>query len=210
MKSLRIILVSLLLTIMFYSCGFAQRNPIGFSITGGVSIPQEDFANVSEPGAVLAVAFMCFPWVRPFHGARIDLGFTRYGTDTREIPGGEIETKRYSLMSTLGFQLSAPVGPVLLYLTPACGIYHYWTDEKTNAERIGDTTFETTKLGWNVGAGLFIRLGGDDSKEGGCGGIEITTRYHTIHNIVRSEVEEQERDANEISIHVGFLGSPTW
>ena len=206
----RILLSGLSLVSVFHSAVLAESNGGGFSFAMQASIPQEEFANVSERGGGLGIAIMYFPWASHFHGFRLDFGYTGHPKDTREVPGGEIETTYRSIMSTLGFQLSAPIGPLLFYVAPSGGIYHYWTTERFNEEGFGDVKFDTTKPGWNIGVGLFVQMGSATDDKEQVVGLEIAAKYHTIHNVIRSEVTGLDGNANVISIHVGLVYLPKW
>jgi hypothetical protein len=185
----------------------------GGSIGVSMSMPQQEFANVGERGIGFCLAGMYFPGAKYIQGLRMELGGTWYGTDSKRVKRGEVDTRHYAYQWGLGLHFSIPIGPTFLYASPMGSIYHYRTHEVFDSTLAGErhlsTRFSTTKVGWSVGGGLFIAFG-EEGKGKRLKGIDIGVKYHTIRNIIRSEVEGEDRNANDLAFHVAFAIMPKW
>jgi hypothetical protein len=73
--------LAILLTLVFYSTAMA-----GFAIGPNLflSLPQDDFANVSQNGGGVGVKFLFSPPLMPAFAVRADVGFAVYGSETEE------------------------------------------------------------------------------------------------------------------------------
>jgi hypothetical protein len=192
---------------LFKSEGF------GVSIGACLSIPQQEFANVGERGFGFNLAGIYFPGAKYLQGIRMELGGTWYGTDSKDVSRGQIDTRHYSYELGLGLHFSIPAGPAFLYASPMGGIYHYRTTEVFDST-FGDedhlaTKFSTTKVGWSIRGGIFIAFG-EEVEDKSLKGLDIGVKYHTIRNMIRSEIEGKDRNANDLAIHVAFAIMPKW
>jgi len=136
----------------------------GFSVGGNLllSLPQEDFANVSETGGGLGVKFLYSPPLMPAIAVRADGAFVVYGSETYEddVAGlpVDIETRHQAVQFTVGPQVQTPMGPVRFYAAPMLGVYNYNTRVEIQGTDIGETENSTTKFGWNINGGMLVRV----------------------------------------------------
>jgi hypothetical protein len=193
---------------------FSSAALAGFAVGPNLflSMPQKDFANVSGNGGGVGIKFLFSPPVMPGIGARADLAFVVYGSETREeevagIPV-DVETRNQSVQFTVGPQFQTPIGPVRFYAAPMAGVYNYSTEVEIKGTEIGKTDFSTTKFGWNFVGGMLVKvysspLGKFDLD------IDLMAKYHTIKDAVETEIDghKETTDSNDITFHAGVLFS---
>ena len=188
----------------------------GFGVGGNLflSMPQEDFANVSENGGGLGAKFLFSPPLMPVFAVRADLAFVVYSSETsqEEVAGFavDVETRNQSIQFTIGPQFQSPVGPLRLYGAPMVGVYNYSTEVEIPDTEYGRTENSTTKFGWNVNGGMLI--GVYQSPMGKFNlDIDMNVKYHTIKKAIETEIRTEtgdevlKTDANDISMHIGVL-----
>jgi len=184
----------------------------GFSVGGNLlmSLPQEDFANVSEMGGGLGLKFLFSPPLAPAIAVRADLGFVVYGSENyRDQVAGipvDVTVRNQSVQFTMGPQLQMPAGPIRFYVAPMAGVYNYSTRVEIEGTDIGETQNSTTKFGWNISGGLLIRVYQSPIKKLKLD-IDLEGRYHTIKKAIETEVDGavEQTDANDVSLQAGVL-----
>lgn len=205
------VVVNLLMALVLICSSTAMA---GFAVGPNLflSMPQEDFANVSGKGGGVGIKFLFSPPVMPGIGVRADLAFVVYGSETREdevagIPV-DVETRNQSVQFTVGPQFQTPMGPVRFYAAPMAGVYNYSTEVEIEGTDIGKTDFSTTKFGWNFVGGILVKiysspLGKFDLD------IDLMAKYHTIKDAVETEIDghKETTDSNDITLHAGVLFS---
>ncbi|KPL18760.1 MAG: hypothetical protein AMJ92_06345 [candidate division Zixibacteria bacterium SM23_81] len=201
-----------LLTFLFLA--YCSTATAGFAVGPNLflSMPQEDFANVSGNGGGVGIKFLFSPPVMVGIGARADLAFVVYGSETRkgEVAGipVDVETRNQSVQFTVGPQFQTPMGPARFYAAPMAGVYNYSTEVEIEGTDIGKTDFSTTKFGWNFTGGMLVKvysspLGKFDLD------VDLMAKYHTIKDAVETEIDGQKEttDSNDITLHAGVLFS---
>lgn len=188
----------------------------GFGVGGNLflSLPQEDFANVSQNGGGLGVKLLFSPPLMPVCAMRADLSFAVYGSETsREEVAGitvDVETRNQAIQFTVGPQFQTPMEPVRFYASPMVGVYNYSTEVEIPDTEYGRTENSTTKFGWNVNAGMLVGVYQNPMGKFKLG-IDMNVKYHTIKKAIETEIRTEtgdkvlKTDANDISIHVGVL-----
>jgi len=211
MFSHRTFLVSVLA--FYFLCPSAMAK-MGGGVNFLVSSPQEEFANVSDLGFGVSGKFFATPPEISLFALRIDFAWVSYGSETKKdihIPGTDlyvdVNTKHESWQLTIGPQLTAPGGPSEFYFSPMLGIYNYSTTEEIEGTEISEKKWSTTKFGWNVGGGMTMKIKTLQEKASPpmVIGIDIGVKYHTVKNIIPSEVTDRDRDANDLTFHVGLV-----
>jgi hypothetical protein len=184
----------------------------GFGVGGNllISLPQEDFANVSETGGGLGIKFLYSPPLMPAIAVRADVAFVVYGSETYEdeVAGilVDIETRHQSVQFTVGPQVQSPVGPVRFYAAPMLGVYNYSTEVEVSGTDYGRTENSTNKFGWNINGGMLVRV--YQSPVGKFKlDINLEGKYHIIKDAIETEIDGMvtKSDANDISVHAGVL-----
>ena len=184
----------------------------GFGVGGNLlmSLPQEDFANVSETGGGFGIKLLFSPPLVPAIAVRTDLAFVVYGSDNyRDQVAGipvDVTVRNQSIQFTAGPQFQSPMGPVRVYAAPMAGIYNYHTRVEIEGTDIGETQSSTTKFGWNINGGMLVRVYQSPIKKFSLD-INLEGKYHTIKEAIETEVDglKTTSDANDISLHVGVL-----
>jgi hypothetical protein len=184
----------------------------GIGVGGSLllSLPQEDFANVSEIGGGLGLKFLFSPPLAPVIAIRADAAFVVYGSENyREQVAGipvDITVRNQSVQFTVGPQLQMPAGPIRFYIAPMAGVYNYSTRVEIEGTDIGETQNSTTKFGWSISGGLLIRVYESPIKKMKLD-IDLEGKYHTIKKAIETEVDGvvEQTDANDISLQVGVL-----
>jgi hypothetical protein len=181
--------------VVFFILVLASTSLAGFGVGGNllISLPQEDFANVSETGGGLGLKFPFSPPLMPGIAVRADFAFVVYGTETYEdqVAGitVDIETRHQSVQFTIGPH-----------------VYNYSTEVSIEGTDISETKSSTTKFGWNFCGGMLIRVYQNPIKKFKLD-IDLGTKYHTIKEAIETEIDGVviTSDANDISIHAGVL-----
>lgn len=184
----------------------------GFGVGGNLllSLPQEDFANVSENGGGLGLKFLFSPPLMPGIAVRADFAFVVYGTETYEdeVAGlpVDIETRHQSVQFTFGPQFQSPMGPVRFYGAPMVGVYNYNTEVSIEGTDVSKTESSTTKFGWNFSGGMLMRVYQSPIKRFKLD-IDLGVKYHTIKEAIETKIDGvvTKSDANDISIHAGVV-----
>jgi len=184
----------------------------GFGVGGNLllSLPQEDFANVSETGGGLGLKLLYSPPLVPAVAVRADLGFVVYGSENyRDQVAGipvDVTVRNQSVQFTLGPQFQSPAGPLRVYAAPMAGVYNYSTRLELEGTDIGETQNSTTKFGWNINGGMLIRVYHSPIQKFKLD-INIEGKYHTIKEAIETEIDgvATTSDANDISLHLGVL-----
>jgi len=188
----------------------SARADIG--VGGGIllSLPQEDFANVSEIGGGMGLKFLFSPPLAPAIAVRVDAAFVVYGSENyREQVAGipvNITVRNQAVQFTVGPQLQLPAGPIRFYAAPMAGVYNYSTRVEIEGTDIGETQSSTTKFGWNISGGLLIRVYQSPIKRWKLD-IDLEGKYHTIKKAIETEVGGvvEQTDANDVSLQAGVL-----
>lgn len=184
----------------------------GFSVGGNLllSLPQEDFANVSESGGGLGIKLLYSPPLVPAIAVRTDLGFVVYGSENyRDQVSGipvDVTVRNQAIQFTVGPQFQSPMGPLRVYAAPMAGVYNYSTRLELEGTDIGETRNSTTKFGWNINGGMLIRVYQSPIGKFKLD-INIEGKYHTIKEAIETEIDgvTTTSDANDISLHLGVL-----
>lgn len=193
-------------------CSIAQAK-LGGGISFVVSSPQEEFANVSDMGYGVSGKIFASPPAISFFNLRADFTYISYGSETAEnirIPGTstyvDVTTSYNSYQFTMGPQFTADVGPFDFYFAPMAGIYNYSTTESIEETEISHNRWSITKIGWSVSGGTTVKLYTLEEPDtpGIVFGADFEVKYHTVKNIIPSEVRE-EKDANDLTFHVGVV-----
>jgi hypothetical protein len=201
----------------FFTLVFSSPVLAGFGAGGNLflSLPQEDFANVSQNGGGLGIKFLFSPPLMPALAVRADLAFAIYGSETSEEEVADIavdvETRNQSIQFTVGPQFQTPMEPVRFYAAPMVGVYNYSTEVEIPDTEYGRTESSTTKFGWNINGGMLV--GVYQSPIGKFKlDIDMNVKYHTIKEAIETEIKTEsgpykvlKTDANDISMHVGVL-----
>ena len=185
----------------------------GFGVGGNLllSLPQEDFANVSESGGGLGIKLLYFPPLVPAIAVRADLSFVVYGSENYRdyvldnFPV-DITVRNQSVQFTVGPQFQSPTGPVRVYAAPMAGVYNYSTRLEIEGTDLGETQNSTTKFGWNINGGMLVRVYQSPIKKLKLD-INLEGKYHTIKEAIETEIGgvTTTSDANDISLHLGVL-----
>ncbi|MFQ5822622.1 MAG: outer membrane beta-barrel protein [bacterium] len=178
-----------------------------------VSIPQQDFANISDTGGGFGIKGMYR--FASLHGLSLrgDFGFISYGTDFRSVNiGGTIvpaRTENMSFRLTFGPQFSFGTGRLKIQFFGMGGFYFYSTNVTVSDGFIvfTDSQDNLARLGWNVGGGFLYDIGLGPW-------LDIAVEYNTINNIPGPADENNpdnriDIDAKEITLKIGvvfFLG----
>lgn len=198
--------------LVFFILVLASTALAGFGVGGNllISLPQEDFANVSETGGGLGLKFLFSPPLMPGIAVRADFAFVVYGTETYEdqvagIPV-DIKTSNQSFQFTIGPQFQSPMGPVRFYGAPMVGVYNYGTEVSIEGTDISETKSSTTKFGWNFCGGMLVKVYQDPIKKFKLD-IDLGAKYHIIKEAIETKIDGEviTSDANDISIHAGVL-----
>jgi hypothetical protein len=175
-----------------------------------LSLPQEDFANVSESGGGLDLKLLFSPPLMPVIAVRADVGFVVYGSEryrgqVSDIPVDVIQ-RNQSVQFTVGPQFQSPLGPVRVYAAPMAGVYNYSTRLELEGTNISETQNSTTKFGWNINGGMLVRAYESPLKRFKLD-LNLEGKYHTIKKAIETEIEgvKTTSDANDISLHFGVL-----
>jgi hypothetical protein len=191
---------------------FCSTALAGFGAGGNLflSLPQEDFANVSQNGGGFGAKFFFSPPLMPVFAVRADLAFAVYGSETSQEEVADIvvdvETRNQSIQFTVGPQFQSPMGPLRIYGAPMVGVYNYSTEVEIPDTEYGRTENSTTKFGWNFSGGMLVKVYSSPMGKFDLD-IDLGGKYHTIKNAIETEIagETVTSDANDISIHVGIL-----
>jgi hypothetical protein len=184
----------------------------GFGVGGNllISLPQEDFANVSQNGGGLGVKLLYSPPLMPAIAVRADAAIVIYGSETYEdevagIPV-DIETRHQSVQFTVGPQVQSPMGPVRFYAAPMLGVYNYSTEVEVEGTDYGRTENSTTKFGWNINGGMLVGVYRSPVGKFRLD-INLEGKYHIIKDAIETEIDGivSTSDANDISVHAGVL-----
>lgn len=184
----------------------------GFGVGGNLmlSLPQEDFANVSESGGGMGIKLLFSPPTVPAIAVRADLGFVIYGSENyRDQVAGipvDVTVRNQSVQFTVGPQFQSPMGPLRVYAAPMAGVYNYSTRLELEGTDIGETQNSTTKFGWNINGGMLVRVYQSPIHKFDLD-INIEGKYHTIKEAIETEIDgvTTTSDANDISLHLGVL-----
>ncbi|MFC1683823.1 outer membrane beta-barrel protein [Candidatus Zixiibacteriota bacterium] len=204
--------IVLLLAITF-PLVFSSIAQAGFGVGGNllISLPQEDFANVSETGGGLGLNFLYSPPMMPVIAIRVDVGLVAYGSEIYEdeVAGIPVDVKysNQSAQVTIGPQFQMPTGPVRFYAAPMVGVYNYTNTVSIEGTDISETESSTTNFGWNFSSGMLVRVYQSPIKKFNLD-IDLSGKYHTIKDAIETEIEDDvviKTDANDISIHAGVL-----
>jgi len=177
-----------------------------------ISLPQEDFANVSETGGGLGVKFLFSPPLLSTIAVRADFAVAFYGSETysEEVAGFEVnvETRNESIQFTVGPQFQTPMGPVRLYGAPMAGVYNYRTVVELEGTDMDRTESSTTKFGWSFGGGMLVKVFDNPTGKFNLD-IDLGAKYHTIKDAIETEIDGlvEKSNANDISLHAGVLFS---
>jgi len=184
----------------------------GFSVGANLllSLPQEDFANVSESGGGVGIKLLFSPPLVPAIAVRADVGFVVYGSENyRDQVAGipvDVTVRNQSVQFTVGPQFQSPMGPVRFYAAPMAGVYNYSTRLELEGTDIGETQNSTTKFGWNINGGMLVQVYESPIKKFKLD-INLEGKYHTIKEAIETEIDglTTTSDANDISLHLGVL-----
>jgi hypothetical protein len=204
------LLFALSLLLVFSSTAAMAGIGVGGSLL--MSLPQEDFANVSEIGGGLGLKFLFSPTLAPAIAVRADAAFVVYGSENyREQVAGipvDITVRNQSAQFTVGPQLQMPAGPVRFYVAPLAGVYNYNTRVEIEGTDVGETQSSTTKFGWNISAGLLVRVYESPIKKLKLD-VDLEGKYHTIKDAIETEIDGvvEKSDANDVSLMAGVLFS---
>ena len=169
-----------------------------------ISVPQDEFANVTKSGEGIGIKFIYELPSLPFFAFRGDLTYISYGAK----PGGYYYTstseRNESFRLLLGSQLTFTINRYKLYGDLLGGVYNFrlvysevplWGGYPLTA-----TLGSRTKLGWSIGGGIMIDIGLGPW-------IDLGVRYHTINNIIAVEVDGEtvESDGNDFGVTIGVV-----
>lgn len=199
------------LTVLF-TLAFSSHSLAGFGLGANllVSLPQEDFANVSETGGGFGAKFLFSPPLVPTIAVRSDFAVVLYGseTHTEEVAGFEMDvrTRNESIQFTVGPQFQSPVGPVRFYGSPMAGLYNYRTVVEIEGTNKSRTESSTTKFGWNFSGGMLVKVFHHPLRRFSLD-IDLEGKYHTIKGAIETEIDGvvEKTDANDVTLHVGVL-----
>ncbi len=203
------------LTVVFVMLLFSTTMA-GFAIGPNLflSLPQDDFANVSQNGGGVGVKFLFSPPLMPGFAVRADMGFAVYGSETeREEVRGivvDVETRNQSIQFTVGPQVQTPMDPMRFYAAAMAGVYNYSTRVEIAETDIGKTESSNTKFGWNINGGMLVRVFQNPVQKFKVD-IDLGAKYHTIKKAIERELRTEtgtvvrKTDANDISLHLGVL-----
>ncbi|MFQ5865459.1 MAG: outer membrane protein [bacterium] len=175
-----------------------------------VSIPQQDFANVSDAGGGFGIK-----GVYGFQSAlglslRGDFGYISYGSSFKTISiGGRLvpaRTENQSFRLTVGPQFSFGTGRLKIQLFGMGGFYFYSTNVIFSSGFGGvfaDSQDNISELGWNVGGGIQYDIGLGPW-------LDVSVEYNTINNIPGppNENDPNKRidiDAKDITLKIGVV-----
>lgn len=211
MHNHRILFFCIAAFFLLFSTSIAK---IGGGLNLFVSSPQEEFANVSDMGGGISGKLFATPPGINFFALRVDFAWVSYESETNEnihIPETglyvDVNTSHESMQFTLGPQFSAPAGPLLLYFAPMAGVYNYSTTEEIEESEISKEKWSITKFGWNVGGGIMMKIMTFDKEtpKPFTLSLDIGMKYHTVKNIIPSAVIGGDRDANDLTFHLGAV-----
>jgi len=187
--------------------GFAQWS-VGPHLV--ISIPQTDFANVSEVGGgfgIKGIYDLGFDWF----AVRGDFAFISHGREFQTVfdSGGNAfpaDVRNESIRLALGPSLSTGGRDLRLYVTALGGFYLFRTS--TNITTIFGNVLADSQtdaaVGWSAGGGIQYDIGLGPW-------VDASIEYLTVYNIttefeVEGETIKEDITANEITLKIGV----TW
>jgi hypothetical protein len=210
MMSKRMVVPLMVVSILVFSCSALAGFAVGPNLF--ISLPQEDFANVSETGGGLGVKFLFSPPLLSTIAVRADFAVAFYGSETYsdEVAGFEVdvETRNESIQFTVGPHFQTPMGPVRLYGAPMAGVYNYRTVVELEGTDRDRTESSTTKFGWSFGGGMLVKVFSNPTGKFTLD-IDLGAKYHTIKDAIETEIDGvvEKSNANDVSLHTGVLFS---
>jgi hypothetical protein len=87
------------------------------------------------------------------------------------------------------------------------GVYNYSTTEEIEETEVSKGKWSITKFGWNVGGGIMMKIMTFDKEtpKPFTLNLDIGMKYHTVKNIIPSAVIGGDRDANDLTFHLGAV-----
>jgi hypothetical protein len=186
-----------------------------------VSSPQREFANVSGTGYGISAKLFGTPakLMPSFLALRLDVSLVGYSVDENKnviIPGtvfpADVTTSHWSIQFNFGPQITKEAGSFEFYFSPMVGFYYYATDETIEETKERENKWSVARFGWNIGGGMLIKFIEKDEpmtiwgfKIGETFGLDIGVKYHSIENVIQSEFRVRNRDANDLTFHLGVV-----
>lgn len=170
-----------------------------------ISMPKENFANVSGSGEGFGVKGYVDLNNVPGLSVRADLGFLSYGDKMQFATYGFVQTRNEAIQLSVGPQYLYKIGRLGAYFAPMIGIFNYSTivsipDLYYNYYNYSERRGSKTNWGWSVGGGLLYDIGLGPW-------IDLSVKYGKILNIVETKFDNKvlKSDAVDVSITVGVL-----
>lgn len=184
-----------------------------------ISLPQDDFANVSKTGEGIGAKVLYKIGSIPYLVPRLDFAYISYGEERGDPFFASyyamVQTRNEAFQLTLGPQIQRKYGRFMPYMSAMGGLYVYrkvtsYTDAYSYYDPYGgygyaDTKFSLTKFGWNVNAGVKLDLNLGPF-------VDLNIRYQTINDgVKRTAVDEsgvehtQVFDAKDFTITLGVV-----
>lgn len=198
-------LVLMTLVVFWCSVGTNWAGTLGVGPHILISMPRENFANVSGSGEGFGVKG--YIDLKNLQGLslRADLGFLSYGDKMRRVDYGFAQIRNEALQLSVGPQYLFKNGRFGAYFAPMIGIFNYSTivsipDLYYNYYNYSERRGSKTNWGWSVGGGLLYDIGLGPW-------IDLSLKYGKILNIVETRLDDKviKSDAVDISITIGVL-----
>lgn len=198
---------TLLLSLGIFWCLFTTVGAATYGIGPHIliSMPQENFANISGSGEGFGLkGYIDFKNL-PGFSMRADLGFLSYGDKMQIESFYFVQTRNEGLQLSVGPQYLYKTGRFGAYFCPMIGIFNYSTivsvpDLYYNYYNYSERRGSKTNWGWSIGVGLLYDIGLGPW-------IDLSAKYGKILNIVEARTNNQviKSDAVDVSITVGVL-----
>ncbi len=174
-----------------------------------VSIPQRDFANVSDAGGGFGIKGIYRFLSLHGLGLRADFAFISYGSEFRSVKiGGFTEparTENQSYRLTFGPDFSFGTGSFKIQLYGMGGFYFYQTNVifTSGFSVFSDSRDNIAELGWGFGGGIQYDIGLGPW-------LDLAVEYNTINNIPgppdeNNEDQRVDIDAKDITLKIGVV-----
>ena len=94
-----------------------------------------------------------------------------------------------------------------MYYAPMAGVYNYSTIEEIKEAEVSKEKWSTFKYGWNVGRDIMMKIMTFEKETPNPTTLDIDLgiKYHTVKNIIPSAVIGGDRDANDLTFHLGAV-----
>lgn len=200
----RLLIFAVILTLVIFPKISQAQWSVGPHII--VSIPQQDFANVSDAGGGFGIKGVYrFP---SLHGLALrgDFGYISYGSDFKTVIIGGFaapaRTENQSFRLTFGPQFSFGTSRFKIQLVGMGGFYFYSTSVIFSSG-FADIQDNIAELGWSLGGGIQYDIGLGPW-------LDLAVEYNTIKNIPGPPDENDpdkriDIDAKDITLKIGVV-----